>query len=255
LLTAVTHKPSPHLEDCELTYLPSRAIDFEKAIRQHRSYGDMLRRCGVAVIVLDANPHLPDSVFVEDTALVLDQIAIMTSMGAASRRAESEAIEAVLRAYRPIARIAPPARLEGGDVLRIGRKFYVGLSTRTNRAGLSALEAHVAPFGYSVTAVRVTGCLHLKTGCTALDDHCVLINPEWVDPSPFESLDRIEVPSAEPFAANTLRIDSTLCIHSGFTATWRMLERRGYRVETTDVSEFLKAEAGLTCMSLVFNHA
>jgi dimethylargininase len=250
VLTALLHRPSSRLQNCELTFLPSRAIDSEKAARQHRFYGDMLRRCGVEVVVLDANPHLPDSVFVEDTALVLDEIALITPMGTSSRRAETDAIEAALRKYRPVARIPPPARIEGGDVLRIGRTLYVGLSTRTNAEGLEALEALVAPHGYAVRGVRVTGCLHLKTGCTALDDHSVLINPAWVDPAPLEGLEQINVPPEEPFAANILRIDGTLCIHSGFEETWQMLGRRGYRVENTDISEFLKAEAGLTCMSL-----
>lgn len=250
---AITHRPSPRLPDCELTYLPSRAIDFEKAGRQHRSYGDVFRRCGVEVIVLDDNPHLPDSVFVEDTALVLDEVAIITPLGVSSRQAESGAVAAALQPYRPIARIPPPARIEGGDVLRIGRDLYVGLSTRTNTEGVAALEALAAPHGYTVSGVTVAGCLHLKTGCTALDEGTVLINPAWIDPAPFRAFDQFRVPPEEPFAANILKIDDVLCLHSGFKKTRRMIEQRGYRVAATDISEFLKAEAGLTCMSLVFN--
>lgn len=253
LLTALTHKPSPHLENCELTYLASPTIDFEKAVCQHRSYVHMLRRCGVETIVLDDNPHLPDSVFVEDTAVVLDELAIMTPMGVASRQGESEAIESTLKKYRPLARIAHPARIEGGDVLRIGRELYVGLSTRTNARGIKALEALVAPHGYKVRRVKVSGCLHLKTGCTALDKHTVLINPTAVDQEPFKAFDQIAVPPEEPFAANILKIDETVCMHAGFKTTRQLIERRGYGIEATDISEFLKAEAGLTCMSLIFD--
>ncbi len=254
VLTAIILRPSPRLMNCELTFLPSRAIDFDEAFRQHRSYGEMLHRCGAAVVVLDAQPHLPDSVFVEDTAVVLDELAILTPLGVASRQAESAIVEAALQPHRPLARIAPPARLEGGDVLRIGRDLYVGRSTRTNRAGIAALENIVTPHGYRVRRAEVTGCLHLKTGCTALDTDTVLINPAWVDPAPFEALDRIDVPPEEPFGANVLAIDGTLCLHAGFEKTRALLERRGWRIAVTDISQFLKAEAGLTCMSLIFKN-
>ncbi len=249
--TAIIQRPSPRLTDGELTFLPKRGIDFEKALAQHRSYGEMLQRCGAAVIVQEANPHLPDSVFVEDTAVVLDELAVMTPMGVASRQAETEIVAAALRAYRPLVRIAPPARIEGGDVLRIGRVLYVGRSTRTDSGGIAALEGIVRPHGYTVRAVAVSGCLHLKTGCTALDEETVLINPDWIDPAPFASLRRICVPPEEPFGANILRIGGTLCMHTGFERTQTLIARQGYRVDLTDISEFIKAEAGLTCMSLL----
>lgn len=253
LLTALLHRPSPRLQECELTYLASQAIDFERAARQHRAYADMLRRCGVDVLVRSDNLHLPDSVFVEDTAVVFDELAIVTSMGAASRQAETEAVAGALQAYRETARIAPPATIEGGDVLCIGRQIYVGRSTRTNAGGLAALTALVAPYGYQVRPVPVSGCLHLKTGCTALDDRTVLINPEWVDPEPFGACEQIVIPRDEPFGANALKIGETICLHAGMPKTRALIARRGYRTEVTDISEFLKAEAGLTCMSLVFN--
>ncbi len=252
MLTAILHRPSAQLHHCALTYLPTQAIDTERAARQHRSYAELLRRCGVEVILLESNRHLPDSVFIEDTAVVLDELAIITSMGVASRRAETAAIQSALQAYRPTVRIAPPARIEGGDVLRIGRDLYVGRSTRTNDRGIAALKALAQPHGYAVRSVAVSGCLHLKTGCTALDEKTVLINPAWVDPAPFEALQRISVPPEEPFSANILGINGRLCIHSGFKKTRQTIERHGYRVDTIDISEFLKAEAGLTCMSLIF---
>ena len=251
MLTAIIQRPSPRLIDCELTYLPSQAIDFDKALRQHRSYGELLGRCGAGVTVLEARPHLPDGVFVEDTAVVLDELAVMAPMGVVSRQAETEIVEVALKRHRALVRIAPPARIEGGDVLRVGRRLYVGRSTRTNTAGIEALRAIVRPHGYTITPVNVSGCLHLKTGCTALDEGTVLINPAWVDPTPFKSFEWIEVAPEEPFAANILKIGATICMHVGFERTGELIARRGYRTAVTDISEFLKAEAGLTCMSLV----
>ncbi len=253
MLTALTHLPSPHLNHCELTYVAPRQVHFDKALEQHRAYVNLLQGCGVRVVVLDQNRHLPDSVFVEDTALVLDEIAVMAPMGAASRQAETAAVETALTPFRPVARIRPPAKLEGGDVLRVGRHLYVGLSTRTNKAGLQALAEIVRSYGYRVHGVHVSGCLHLKTGCTALDETTVLINPAWVDAAAFDGLHRITVPPREPFSANILRIHDTIGMHAGFKRTRRLVEARGYRVMVTDISEFLKAEAGLTCMSLLFD--
>lgn len=253
MLTALTHRPSPALNRCELTFLSAHPIDIDLANHQHTAYGDLLRRCGAEVITLDKNLALPDSVFVEDTALVLDEIAIMTSMGAASRRAETAAIETELARFRPITRLRLPAQIDGGDILRIGHTLYVGQSTRTNAAGMNALAEIVAPYGYEVSGVSVTGCLHLKTGCTALDDRTLLLNPHWIDPAPFAGFELIPVPETEPFAANILRIGPIICMPTDFTQTRTRVEQRGYRLEVVDISEFLKAEAGLTCMSLIFN--
>lgn len=253
MLTAITHIPSPSLNQCELTFLSPQPIDIDKAIIQHKSYCDMLRRCGLNVITLDKNSSLPDSVFVEDTALVLDELGLMMSMGIVSRQEEMRVIETELTKFRSIKNIKLPARLEGGDILRIDKSLYVGFTSRTNIKGVRALEESVKQYGYSVIGVNVPGCLHLKTGCTALDDQTILINPEWIDLKPFEDFNRIVVPNGEPFAANILRLGNTVCMHSGFVKTRQMVEQLGYDIEVIDISEFLKAEAGLTCMSLIFN--
>ena len=250
--TAITHKPSPSLKHCELTFLASEPIDFEKAELQHKSYREALSKLGVEVITLDENQDLPDSVFVEDTAVVLDEVASVCSMGALSRDQETLLIKTELSRYRDVRQILPPAKVEGGDVLTIGKKLFVGVSSRTNIEGISALRNIVNPFGYEVIQVNMAGCLHLKTGCTALDDQTVLINPEWVDPSSFGKFKKVEVPDDEPFAANVLRIGNVICIHRGFRQTREVIEKLGYYVEQIDISEFLKAEAGLTCMSLLF---
>jgi dimethylargininase len=252
VLTALTHTPSPQLNGCALTYLTPRPIDVERAIGQHREYCAMLRRCSAHVLTLAQNAGMPDSVFVEDTAVVLDAVAIITPMGVTSREKETEAVASALAPFRPVARIAPPAALEGGDVLRIGKRLYVGLSARTNRQGIAALDHIAGPHGYRVTPVAVQGCLHLKTGCTALDDETILINPDWVDPEPFTNFKTLVVPGEEPFGANILQVNGKICMHSGFAQTRRMLERLGYATEVADISEFLKAEAGMTCMSIIF---
>ncbi len=252
MLIAITHLPSADLNFCELTYLSPESIDSAKAPKQHQLYRKALTDLGVGVITLNKNLDLPDSVFVEDTAIALDEIAIITSMGAESRRQESKFIETELGKYRRIERIEFPATIEGGDVLRIGTKIFVGISSRTNGQGIAELGRIVNLIGYEVVPVNVSGCLHLKTACTALNDSTVLINSNWIDTGAFQNFKKIEVPAAEPFAGNILRIEDSICIHSGFTRTANLLRDSGFDVHTIDISEFLKAEAGLTCMSLVF---
>lgn len=252
MLKAITHKPSPFLENCELTFLPAQKIDFQKAKTQHENYRQMLSDLGADVITLDGNLNFSDCAFVEDTAIVLDEIAVIASMGVSSRRKEAKIIEKKLAEFRSVKKIKLPAKIEGGDVLRIGKNLYVGESSRTDSEGINALREIVKPFGYKIYAVNVRGSLHLKTACTALDDETVLINPEWIEPDIFKSFRKIKLPQNEPFAANILRIGDTICIHSEFIKTAKKLESLGYKIRLINISEFLKAEAGLTCLSLVF---
>lgn len=152
-----------------------------------------------------------------------------------------------------VAYIAPPAKIEGGDILRVGKRLFVGLGSRTNRQGMKALAGIVEKYGYTVDGVEVSGCLHLKTGCTALDERTVLINLDWIDGNGFQGFRKVAVPAAEPFGANVLKIGRIICLHAGFDRTWRTVNALGYETAVVDVSEFLKAEAGLTCMSLIFD--
>lgn len=252
MLMALTHLPSPLLQNCELTFLQSEPISLERAKTQHAQYRAMLERCGAKVITLDESRELPDSVFVEDPVIVFDEVAILTSMGVASRRKESDAIETFFAQYRPIKRIELPAKIEGGDVLKIGKKIFVGESPRTNKEGIEALACIIEPLGYEVIPVWVFGCLHLKTGCTALDEQTLLINPAWVDASAFEGFNKIEVPLDEPFGANVLKIGTILCMNEAFPKSIALVKALGYKVDSVDISEFVKAEAGLTCMSVPF---
>ncbi|HXH28609.1 MAG TPA: dimethylargininase, partial [Candidatus Polarisedimenticolia bacterium] len=168
-----------------------------------------------------------------------------------SRRGEVEAIEAALRRLRPTARLQPPATLEGGDVLAIDRTLYVGASSRTNRDGFEALEALAAPLGYRVIGVPVRGCLHLKTGCSMIAPATILVNRDWIDVAPFEGLRVVDLPAEEPWAANALSIGGRLLMHAGHARTLERVARLGARVEGVDLSEFLKAEGGPTCLSLL----
>jgi len=240
------------LDACELTYREREPIDAGVAARQHRAYCDALRACGARVLTLPRADELPDSVFVEDTAIVLDEIAVLTRPGVESRRGEVGLIEKDVAGLRTVVKVEAPATLEGGDVMRVGRTLYVGLSPRTNAGGSEALRRFAAPHGYEVLTVEMRGCLHLKTGCSALDDATVLVNPEWVDAGAFDAHEVVAVDEAEPWAANVLRVGDWVCVSSAFPRTAALLRARGYDVRAVEVSEFAKAEGGMTCMSLLF---
>ena len=250
---AITHVPSSNLADGLRTHVARIEIDQSSALQQHREYCRTLERLGAEVITLDVNPLAPDAVFIEDTAIVLDEVAILTSMGKAARRAEPDAVEPVLRKYRQVEKIVVPALIEGGDVLRLGRMLLVGVSSRTNQAGFDALEGIVSRYGYRVTPVPVRGCLHLKTACTGLPDGALLVNREWLDLAAIADLETISVPGTEPWGANTLTLNGTVVLADEHRETADLLRRRGYNVEAVALSEFAKAEGGVTCLSLVFS--
>jgi dimethylargininase len=250
---ALINRPSAALSDCELTFLERRAIDVGRARRQHAAYAEALRASGVHVDALRVNTRCPDGVFVEDVAVILDELAVIASPGSPSRRVETFAMGQAISKYRGTAAIAPPATLEGGDVLRVGRTLFVGLSARTNREGVEAFRAIVGPLGYSVIPIDVHGCLHLKTCITALDDETCLLNRRWLNVTPFEGLRLIDVALREPWAANVLRLPSGLLMNAACPETVESVRKLGYPVRVLDISEFGKAEAGLTCMSLLFD--
>ena len=240
------------LARCELTYREREPIDLVRAEAQHAVYADLLRGLGLELIELPADPALPDCCFVEDTAIVLDEVALLAMPGAPSRRGELPAVERALAPHRPLERTPLPATLEGGDVLRVGHRLFVGRSARTNEAGIARLAAAAEPLGYRVRSVTVTGCLHLKSAVTALDDERVLANPSWIEMGAFAGLGVVQVAPEEPDAANVLRVAGRVVAHPGFPRTIDRLSALGYSVLPLDVSEFLKAEAALTCKSLLF---
>lgn len=253
MLRALTRGISPCIGNCELTYLGRQEIDAEKAVRQQRSYEQYLSSLGLSVISLPAEPTLPDAVFVEDTAVVVDEVAVITTMGAVSRRPEVQSVATSLAEHRPLKFINNTGTLEGGDVMRVGRTLYVGVSTRTNLDGVAQLRSALHPYDYQVRAVEVKGCLHFKTGCTYLGRNTILVNRAWVDLSPLEGFEVIDVPSGEPWAANLLVIGNDVLVPASCPLTAELLHERAFNVRTINVSELEKAEAGLTCMSIIFN--
>lgn len=254
MLTALTRAPGPELARCELTHLSRQPIDLALAVAQHRAYQSALRARGLRVIELPADSAHPDGVFVEDTAVVLDEVAVLTAPAPPSRRGERAAVEAALTAFRPLVRLPADAFLEGGDVLRVGRTLFVGLSGRTCEAGIRALSEVVKPFGYAVVPVRVAGCLHLKSAACPVDEKTVLVNRAWVEGDPFRQLRLVDVPAAEPFGANVLRLPGAVVVSNAFPETAAVVRGLGHRVAGADVSELHKAESGVTCMSLVFTN-
>lgn len=248
---AITRPVSASLARCELTYRERERIDLDVACRQHAAYEALLEALGREIVRLPALDDHPDAVFVEDAALALDEIAIVAPMGAASRIGESATVEAALSRFLPVMHLAPPATLDGGDVLRVGRRLFVGLSRRTNREAVEQLTTVLRPYEYEVTGVSVGGALHLKSACTALSDDTILANPNWVDLAPFGSMTVVQVNAAEPWAASVLRVDHTIVMPAGFPRTQSMLCSRGHSVRVIDLSELRKAEGGPTCLSIL----
>ena len=247
---AIIREPAATLAACELTFLDRSEINYEKALVQHGAYRMVLKALGLQVVCLPALADFPDSTFVEDTAIVLPDIAIITNPGAESRRGETESMADVLSEYRDLAFIEFPATIDGGDVLTVGKTCFVGISSRTNRQGFETFSALVRPLGYIATAVETKDSLHLKTAITAVSDDTLLVNPQWLDTADFTGFRILE--SCETFGANVLRVGDHIVVHEGFTQTNEMLRNEGFDLKSVNISEFLKAEAGLTCLSIIF---
>lgn len=248
---ALTRAISPRIVECELTHLERIPIDLATARAQHAEYTRALQALGCAVQEVEPAPEYPDSVFIEDTAVVFDEIAVITRPGAESRRGETVAVERALAPLRPLAHIVAPGTLDGGDVFVVGKRAFAGRTGRTNDAGIAQLRAALSPHGYTVEALDVTGCLHLKTAATALDDLTVLINPQWIDRRALTGLDVMEVDPTEPMGANVVRVGAALLYGGAYPRTLARLEARGYRPVCVDASELAKAEGAVTCCSLV----
>jgi dimethylargininase len=252
MLTAITRAVSPAIANCELTFVPRQPIDLEIARAQHLAYEQLLEKLGARVVSLPAEPDLPDSMFVEDPAIVLDELAVIFPLGTESRRPEAASLAQAISKFRKLEHITLPGTLEGGDVLRIGRKLFVGLTKRSNGEGLRQLAAILVPYRYEVIAVPVTGCLHLKSAVTCLGRDTLLANRAWFDPAPFSGYHWIDVDPAEPHAANALALGGTVIFPASFPRTRARIEACGFHVTPLDISELQKAESGLTCSSLIF---
>jgi dimethylargininase len=253
MLTAITRAVSPGILDCELTFISRQAIDLAKAREQHRAYERLLEQAGARLISLPAEPTLPDSMFVEDPAIVLDELAVILTLGTETRRAEATSLAQALSGFRKLSYVHLPGTVEGGDVLRIGRKLFVGISSRTNAEGIRQLAAILGAYGYTVTGVPVTGCLHLKSAVTYLGRNTLLANRSWFDTESFAGFEWLDAAPEEPHATNALAVGDLLIFPSSFPRTRALLEARGFLVTPLDISELQKAESGLTCSSLLFD--
>jgi dimethylargininase len=253
MFIAVTRAVSPAIVNCQLTFVARQPIDLAKAEAQHRAYQQLLEKCGARVISLPAEPALPDSMFVEDPAIVLPELAVILPLGTESRRAEGASIAQALSKFRKLAYLTLPGTAEGGDILQVGRRIFAGLSSRTNAEGIRQLATILAPHGYDVVSVQVTGCLHLKSAVTYLGRNTLLAHRSWFDTKPFAGFEWIDVDPQEPHAANALAIRDTVIFPASFPRTAARLERAGFHVTPLNISELQKAESGLTCSSLCFD--
>lgn len=252
---AFTRTVSPRIAECALTHLGRQPIDVVRAVEQHAGYEQALRDAGFDVARLPELPDDPDAVFVEDTAILLGEHAIITRPGAESRAGEIYSTAEGLKPHFNV-HFLPTGALDGGDVLRVENRLYVGQSSRSDAAGTQALEAIVGPLGYWVVPVELDRCLHLKTAATfaGLNDQGVptlLLNPDWVDPACFSEVEPLFVPENEPFAANVVLAGDRLIMAAGSPGTAASLRERGFKIVEIDLSELQKAEAGGTCMSLI----
>ncbi|QTX32617.1 N(G),N(G)-dimethylarginine dimethylaminohydrolase [Aminithiophilus ramosus] len=229
--------------------------DYTLALKQHEAYCEALRRCGVAVTVLEPLEAYPDSCFVEDTAVITRKGAIITNPGAPSRRGEAAEMLPVIRGFFPEERIfsiGAPGTLEGGDVMMVGDHFYVGRSARTNREGIAQFLAILEGMGLSGSEVPLEHVLHLKTGINYIERETMLVSGEFVDRADFASFRRIVVPEEEAYAANCIWVNDRVIVPEGYPRLEAKVRQAGYSVLTVDTSEYRKLDGGLSCLSLRF---
>jgi len=248
---AITRDISPRFNECEITHIERTPIDVDVARAQHHEYVQVLKDLGCRVIELPAETDLPDSVFVEDTAFILPEVAVITRPGADSRKPETDSIVQALTPHIKLVHVYEPATVDGGDVLVLGKQIFVGMSTRSNQDAIDQLNELLGEYGYEVTGVQMHDCLHLKTAVTKVHDETLLINKDWADTHHFKKLTWIEVDPSEPFAANCLPVENAIIYPTTFPKTRARLEAAGYHVKTVDVSELAKAEGAVTCCSLI----
>jgi len=251
LVIAITRKVSPRFSECELTHIERVPIDLDLARAQHSAYTQALVSAGCQVIELPEEANLPDSVFVEDTAVVLPNVAVITRPGADSRKPETKSVIQALTPYRELVHIGEPATIDGGDVLVLGKNIYVGMSMRSNKEAIVQLQKLLDNYGYIVTGVPLQDCLHLKSAVTRVDESTLLINGNWVDAANFLIFNLIEVDPSEPYAANCLPVGNSIIYPTAFPRTCHKLEQHGYRITGVDVGELAKAEGAVTCCSLI----
>lgn len=253
MVIAITREISPRFDECEITHIERTPIDLNLARAQHHAYVNALKELGCDVIELPAEADLPDSVFVEDTAFILPEVAVITRPGADSRKPETESIIRALSPHIRLVHVREPATVDGGDVLVLGKNIYIGLSTRSNQEAINQLNDLLCDYGYSVKGVQLHDCLHLKSAVTRMNDTTLLINKNWVDANCFKNYDLIEIDPAELYAANSLPVGESIIYPTAFPKTRAKLEEKGYKIMAVGVSELAKAEGAVTCCSLIIH--
>lgn len=251
MVVAVTQEVSSRFNECEITHIDRTPIDVDIARQQHHEYVQALAQIGCQVIELPEQRDLPDSVFVEDAAFILPEVAVITRPGADSRKPETESIVQALSPYRPLVHVTAPATVDGGDVLVLGRNIYIGMSTRSTMEAVTQLQGLLDSYGYKVTGLELTDCLHLKTAVTRVDDKTLLINKNWVDPAHFSGYELIDVDPTEPFAANCLPVKDVVIYPTTFPKTQAKLVQKGFKIINVNLDELAKAEGAVTCCSLI----
>ena len=252
-LHALVRSPVPSLQQGERTHIAREPIDFGRAQDQHERYVEALRQAGAEIVEVTAAPELPDSVFIEDTALALGSLAVIARSGAESRRAETPPVAAVLKRYCQLEYMQAPATFDAGDALTIDRKVYVGRAARTNQAGIDFLTTLLGGHGYEVVPVPLSGCLHLKSAINYLGNDTVLLNPRWIPRELFAQFAQIEVDPQEPMGASALLVGEQLLLSSSYPRTVQRVEAREFTPRVLDLSEFHRAEGGLTCLSILID--
>ena len=251
MVIAITREVSSRFNECEITHIDRTPIDLDIARKQHHEYVQTLAKIGCQIIELDEEQDLPDSVFVEDTAFILPEVAVITRPGADSRKPETESIIQALSSHRPLVHVVAPATVDGGDVLVLGKNIFIGMSTRSTPEAVTQLQGFLDNYGYTVVGVKLTDCLHLKTAVTRVDDNTLLINKNWVSPEHFTGFDLIDVDSSEPFAANCLPVKDVIIYPTTFPNTQKKLEQKGFKIVNVNLDELAKAEGAVTCCSLI----
>ena len=227
--------------------------NYDLAVQQHDHYINALKSLDVKVKILDASEQYPDAVFVEDTAVLAERCAVITHPGALSRQGEEISIkEALNEFYTSFESIQAPGTLEGGDVMRVGDHFYVGLSARTNEEGYRQFAAILNKFNYSASAVKLEKFLHLKTGLAYLEHNNLLVSGEFIEHVDFKKFNRIIIDETEEYAANCIWFNNAVLIPMGYPKTAAAISKLGYKIMEVDVSEFQKLDGGLSCLSLRF---
>ncbi|MEN8113340.1 MAG: arginine deiminase-related protein [Actinomycetota bacterium] len=251
MIVAITRPTGPELRDCELTHIDRVPIDVERAHAQHDEYLNVLRSAGANVVELPRLPDHPDAVFVEDTALVLSEIAVLLRPGAEARRGEVSSMAAGLADYRELLAMEAPATLDGGDIIVLNKKVLVGQTTRSNPAGAAALVELLAPYGYTVEPIEVRGVLHLKSAATAVDNETLIVYPAYVDLTSVGAR-LLEAHPDEPQGANVVRVGETLMMDASAPRTIASVAEHVDTITPVDVGEFAKAEGAISCKSVIF---